>query len=216
MITFLKKYGLWLAGIAGVFLLIIAFRGCNPAPSHKDEKKSLDSAQVKYKAAKDSMKLVIADLTYRNETLQRAYDTIHHQRDSLGRVVKDGVVKLQAAIKRGQEAKDRGDTASVVRSWDTVTGMVNRGIPAIVKADTLDQQMVDNHNRQMAIKDSAIAALTYLWHFADDNYAGAKKAYDGLYHDYGDLNRQFKFNKTLSRGLAIALLAAVAKIFILK
>jgi hypothetical protein len=216
MIPFLKKYGLWLAGIAGVLLLIIAFRGCNPAPSHKDEKKSLDSLDAAYKNAVSEKQRQIIGLELHNDSLQKKLDSTQLL---LSFTRKDASVRI-AAVKQtltaGADAALRKDTAAILVNWDSLRAQVIAGLPVVIAQDSLSQQVIADCLQQGMVKDSLIYSYKALWQKADTVYARSALAYNGLYVDYARLNKQFKFNKTLSRGLAVALLVAGAKIFILK
>lgn len=213
-ISLLKRF--WWLIAAGVFLLFIAFRSCKPLPSHKEEKKEMDKDAAIYKSQRDSLLKVAAERGVENEQLKRRNDTLLHQRDSLRGEVAAGIKKAQGIIKEGRDALKRGDTGMVFHSWTDLATTVEKGISTIGREDTISQQIIENQKQQLAIKDSTISAYRYLWSLADSNYAKQRSAYDALFSDYKRANSGLKFNKTLSRGLAIALLVAGAKIFIFK
>jgi hypothetical protein len=216
MITFLKKYGLWLAGIAGVLLLIIAFRGCNNLPTHKDEKKTSDSLESAYANKVAIHQMINARLEYQKDSLQKCLDSTNIL---LSFVRKDASVRI-AAVKQtlsaGISAALRKDTAAILVNWDSLRAQVAAGLPVVIAQDSLSQRVIADCLQQGMVKDSLIYSYKGLWMLADSNYAKQRQLYNGLYSDYRKANSRLKFNKTLSRGLAIALLAAGAKIFILK
>jgi hypothetical protein len=215
MITaFLKKY--WPLLAVGIVLLVIAFRGCNNLPSHKEEKSSIDSLRAAY--VNDSGRLVrhIADLSFQKDSLQSALDTTRRQLNSVRKDLASGVVAVRKTIANGNDAARRRDTAAILVNWDSLRAQVIAGLPIIAAQDSLSQQVIDDCLRQGAIKDSMLVAYKYLWQKADLNYGKTYDAYNSLFKDYQKANSRLNFNKTLSRGLAIALLAAGAKIFIFK
>lgn len=206
----------WLLIAGALFLLIMAFRACNNLPSHKEEKKSLDSLATAYQVQVGQQQRQIAVLTVENDSLQRRLDTTSRQ---LSAVRKDLSIRADAVrqtLTSGDRAALRRDTAAIVVNWDSLRAQIAAGLPVVIAQDSLSQQVIADCIRQGVVKDSLTAVYRGLWLLADTNYARQRQAYNGLFIDYTKANSRLKFNKTLSRGLAIALLAAGAKIFIFK
>jgi hypothetical protein len=214
MTPFLKKY--WPLLIAAAVLLFIALRSCNPVPSHKEEKKGQDSMAVQYKADKAKDLQQIAALNLSNYRLKYQLDSTQillafTRKDAAGRIE-----AVKNTLASGADAARRRDTAAIIVNWDSLRAQVVAGLPVITAEDSLSQRVIADCLQQGMVKDSLIYAYKDLWQKADTAYTRSALAYNGLYVDYTRLNRQFKFNKTLSRGLAIILLVAGAKIFIFK
>lgn len=210
------RWTTWLLIAGAIFLLIMAFRGCNNLPSHKAEKKESDQRYENYRADSGRMVKKIADLSFRNDSLQGALDTALRQRDIYRKDLSGRADAVRKTLASGDAAGRRRDTAAIVVNWDSLRAQVAAGLPVVIAQDSLSQQIIDDCMRQGAIKDSMTAAYRYLWTKADSNYGAQRQAYNDLFKDYSKANSRLKFNKTLSRGLAIALLAAGAKIFIFK
>lgn len=214
MIPFLKKY--WPLLIAAAVLLIIAFRGCNNLPTHKDEKKSLDSLHAAYAIDVAKKQREIVELTILNDSFRVQLDSANNRLQIVRRDLSARGQAVRTTLASGDAAAKRRDTAAIIINWDSLRAQVAAGLPVIIAQDSLSQQVIDECMRQGVVKDSLTAAYKGLWMLADSNYARQRQAYAGLFTDYKKANSRLKFNKTLSRGLAIALLAAGAKIFIFK
>jgi hypothetical protein len=200
--------------IAGVILVIIAFRGCNPLPTHNDEKKASDTRAASYQVDTGRYLRVIADLSFQKDSLQTALDTTRSQLVAVRQANAGRMVAVQKTLASGNEAARRRDTAAILINWDSLRAQVIAGLPALAVQDSLCQETINTCMRQGMVKDSLTVAFRTLWLKADSNYAAQLKAYNGLYGDYKKASNGLKFNKTLSRGLAVALLVAGAKIFI--
>jgi len=214
MTPFLKKY--WPLLIAGAFLLWVAFRGCNNLPSHKDEKKSLDSLNNAYQVLVGQQQRKISELTFQNDSLEKRLDSTARRLNAVRWDLSARAVAVRQTLASGADAARRRDTTAIVINWDSLRAQVITGLPIVVAQDSLSQAMINDCLAQGAIKDSVATAYRYLWMTADSAYGKQRSAYNSLFADYKKANSRLKFNKTLSRGLAIALLAAGAKIFIFK
>jgi hypothetical protein len=215
--AYIKAHRLFILLTAGaIFLLIIAFRGCNNLPSHKDEKKEMDSLSAAYEGQIGALKRDNVNLSFQKDSIQRKFDSASLE---LAANRKDGAAKIEAVkqtLTSGDRAAARRDTAAMLINWDSLRAQVVAGLPVVVANDSLSQQVIAACVAQGAVKDSLIANYATMWQKADNAYSRQRAAYNGLYTDYSKANSRLKFNKTLSRGLAIALLVAGAKIFIFK
>jgi hypothetical protein len=214
MIAYLKKT--WWLILAIVILLTIVFRGCNNLPTHKDEKKSLDSTAEAYQLTVTSQQRKIIDLEFREDSLQKRLDTTSAQ---LMAVRKDMSVRVDAVrrtLSSGSQAAQRRDTMAILINWDSLRAQVIAGLPVIAASDSLSQQVIDDCFKKGAVKDSLVVAYETMWREANTAYAKTKTAYDGLYSDYRKASSRLKFNKTLTRVEAVVILAALAKILIFK
>jgi len=210
------RWTTWLLIAVAVFLLFMAFRSCNNLPSHKSEKKSSDSTASAYADSVAVQKRKIVDLEFRNDLLQHRLDSATAQLAIIRKDAAARVIAVRQTLASGGDAARRRDTAAIIINWDSLRAQVAAGLPVVIAQDSLSQQVIAACMRQGAVKDSMILAYRYLWSVADSNYARQRQAYSGLFADYKKANRGYKFNKTLSRGLAIVLLVAGAKIFIFK
>jgi len=210
------RWTTWLLIAVAVFLLFMAFRSCNNLPSHKSEKKSSDSAAAAYADSVAIQRRLIIELQYRNSDLQKSLDSANQQLNIVRKDAAARAIAVRQTLASGIDAARRRDTAAIVINWDSLRAQVAAGLPVVIAQDSLSQQVIADCMRQRAVKDSMIVAYRYLWSIADSNYARQRQAYNGLFADYKMANSRLKFNKTLSRGLAIALLVAGAKIFIFK
>jgi len=210
------RWTTWLLIAVAVFLLFMAFRSCNNLPSHKPEKKSSDSAAAAYADSVDVQKRKIVDLEFRNDLLRHRLDTANMLLVAVRKDAAARVIAVRQTLASGVDAARRRDTAAIIINWDSLRAQVAAGLPVVIAQDSLSQQVIGDCMRQGAVKDSMILAYRYLWSIADSNYARQRQAYNGLFADYKTANSRLKFNKTLSRGLAIGLLVAGAKIFIFK
>lgn len=210
------KLATWLLIAAAVFLLIIAFRGCNNLPTHKEDKKTSDSMERVYTTQVAMHRLINARLEYQKDSLQKSLDSTN---TLLSFVRKDAAARI-AAVKQtlttGADAARRKDTAAILINWDSLRAQVAAGLPVVIAQDSLSQKVIEDCLQQGMVKDSLIYSYRNLWALADSNYAKQRQLYNGLYSDYQKANSRLKFNKTLSRGLAILLLGAGAKLFIFK
>jgi len=210
------RWTTWLLIAVAVFLLFMAFRSCNNLPNHKPEKKRLDSTAAAYVDSVAIQKRKIVDLEFRNDLLQHRLDTANMLLVAVRKDAAARVIAVRQTLASGADAARRRDTAAIIINWDSLRAQVAAGLPIVVAQDSLSQQVIADCMRQGAVKDSMIVAYRYLWSLADSNYSRQRQAYNGLFADYKTANSRLKFNKTLSRGLAIALLVAGAKIFIFK
>jgi hypothetical protein len=159
---------------------------------------------------------MIADLSFRNDSLQTRLDTVTRQLSAIRRDNAGRVQSVRKTLASGEDAARRRDTAAIIVNWDSLRAQVIAGLPALAVQDSLSQEVINAYIRQGVVKDSLTVAYRTLWLKADSNYSAQLRAYNGLYADYKKVNLGLKFNKTLSRGLAVALLAAGMKIFIFK
>lgn len=206
----------WLLIAGGIFLLVMAFRSCNNLPSHKDEKKGLDSLATAYEVQVGKQQRQITALTVENDSLQKRLDSANMQLAIVRKDAAARVIAVQQTLASGDQAALHRDTAAIIVNWDSLRAQVIAGLPVVIAQDSLSHQVIDDCMRQGVVKDSLITVYRGLWMLADTNYARQLQAYNGLFVDYTKANSRLKFNKTLSRGLAIALLAAGAKIFVFK
>lgn len=203
--------------IAGaIFLLIMTFRSCKSLPSHKDEKVVSDARAAAYQVDTGRYLRIIADLSFQKDSLQTALDTTRSQLAAVRQANAGRVVAVQKTLASGNDAARRRDTAAILVNWDSLRAQVIAGLPALAVQDSLCQETINTCIRQGVVKDSLTASFRTLWLKADSNYTAQLKAYNGLYGDYRKASAGLKFNKTLSRGLAVALLATGAKIFIFR
>jgi len=210
------RWTTWLLIAVAVFLLFMAFRSCNNLPSHKPEKKSSDSAAAAYADSVAIQRRKIVDLEYRNSDLQKSLDSANQLLNIVRKDAAARVIAVRQNLTNGDEAIVKHDTLWRLQNCDSLRAQVKSGLSVVIAQDSLSQQVIADCMRQGAVKDSTILAYRYLWSIADSNYARQRQAYNGLFADYKTANSRLKFNKTLSRGLAIALLVAGAKIFIFK
>lgn len=206
----------WLLIAAGIFLMIMAFRSCNNLPSHKQEGKNMDSLQIAYASEKAADLHRIAELSFQKDSIQDRFDSL----DALYKAVKQDASARVSAVRQnlasGADAIAKHDTLWRLQNCDSLRAQVAAGLPVIAAQDSLCQAMVNACMAEGGVKDSLISSYATLWRKADTAYSQQRAAYVGLYSDYNKANSGLKFNKTLSRGLALALLVAGAKIFIFK
>lgn len=206
----------WLLIAAAVFLLAMAFRSCNNLPSHKDEGKSMDSLQKAYSTEKAVDLRKITDLTFQKDSIQDRFDSLDARYKAVQQDASARVDAVQQNLSNGDQAIAKRDTLWRLRNCDSLRAQVTTGLLVIAAKDSLCQAMISACIAEGSVKDSISQTYLSLWKKADTAYSRQRQAYVGLYMDYTKANSRLKFNKTLSRGLAIALLAAGAKIFIFK
>jgi|GEM_PF-3272551 len=211
------KKVLLIAGIVGaVVLFVIAFRGCNNLPGHKDDKKMMDSLATAYSAEREAKLAAIDQLTTKEKQWQNRFDSLSELSQNLRADLSDRGKAVRKTLSSGDAAAIRRDTAAILVNWDSLRAEVKAGLPIVVANDSITMEMVNACVQEGLIKDTLITHWQGLFYKADTAYALQRAKYASLYSDYTKANFRLKFNKTLSRGLAIALLAAGAKIFIFK
>lgn len=208
--AFTGRYWLWL--IVAAILLFIIFRSCKPLPSHKDDKKTSDSTAVVYAAEKKASLLEIARLKASEKNWHTRFDSLARQKVDLRPAAK----AVRATLSSGDAAAIRRDTAAILVNWDSLRAEVKAGLPVVIANDSISMEMVNACVQEGMVKDSLIDHWQGLFYKADSAYALQHDKYNTLFSDYTKANRGLKFNKTLSRGLALGLIAAGIKIFILK
>lgn len=206
----------WLLIIVAVVLLVIAFRSCKTLPSHQGDKASSDSLARVYAMEKEANLAVIAQLTVREKQWQTRFDSLSEQARYLKVDLTAKEKEVRKTLSNGDAIDITRDTAAILVNWDSLRAEVKAGLPVVIAKDSISTEMVNACVQQGIIKDTLIAHWADLFHKADTAYALQRAKYASLYSDYTKANFRLKFNKTISRGLAIALLAAGVKIFILK
>lgn len=206
----------WLLMIVAVVLLIIAFRSCKTLPSHQGDKASSDSLARVYASEKEASLAVIARLTVREKEWQTRFDSLSEQAQALKIDLTAKEKEVRKTLASGDVIAILRDTAAILVNWDSLREEVKAGLPVVIAKDSISEAMVNACVQQGIIKDTLITHWAMLFHKADTAYALQRAKYASLYSDYTKANFRLKFNKTISRGLAIALLAAGAKIFIFK
>lgn len=206
----------WLLIIVAAILLVIAFRSCKTLPSHQDDKASSDSLARVYAIEKEANLSVIAQLTVRERDWQTRFDSLSDQARALKVDLTAKGMEVRKTLSNGDAIAITRDTAAILVNWDSLRAEVKAGLPVVIAKDSISEAMVNACVQQGMVKDTLITHWADLFHKADTAYALQRAKYASLYSDYTKANFRLKFNKTISRGLAIALLAAGAKIFIFK
>lgn len=182
----------YLAAIV-VLAILLAFKSCNgPSkvilpPSHKEEKKSLDSTQ---KAVENLSKLAsdsIQKLKAENTNLKDENGGLLSQRQSLAidlDLTKKEAQELSARIKAMEYGTVPNDCEAIVKNYDHFMVITE-------KDKKLSDSMLDNMRKQ-AFNDSSSAAISQREAKVNfDAFEKAKHAYDSLYSDYKRTGRRF-------------------------
>lgn len=206
----------WLLIAAGVFLLIMAFRQCNNLPSHRGEGKSMDSVAVALAAKEKAGEVKLAALTRQKDSLQHIVDTTQKQLQAVRKDLSARAIAVLQNLANGSQAIGKHDTLWRLQNCDSLRAQVAAGLPVVIAQDSLSQETIAACMAEGAVKDSIAASYLDLWQTTKTAYSQQRAAYVGLLKDYNKANGRLKFNKTMTRGLAIALLAAGLKIFVFK
>lgn len=206
----------WLLIIVAVVLLVVSFRSCKTLPSHQGDKASSDSLARVYAIDKEANLAVIAQLTVSEKQWQTRFDSLSEQAQNLKADLTAKEKEVRKTLSNGDIIAILRDTAAILVNWDSLRAEVKAGLPVVIAKDSISEAMVNACVQQGIIKDTLITHWQGLFYKADTAYALQRAKYASLYSDYTKANFRLKFNKTISRGLAIALLVAGAKIFILK
>jgi hypothetical protein len=212
--AFVGRY--WLLLIVAVILLIITFRGCKTLPSHRDDKASSDSLARAYAGEKEANLAAVAQLAIKEKQWQTRFDSLSDQAQALKKDLSVRAQIVYHTLSHGDAIAIRRDTAAILVNWDSLRAEVKAGLPVVITKDSISEALVNACVQRGMIKDTLIIHWQGLFYKADTAYALQRAKYASLYADYTKANFRLKFNKTLSRGLALALLAAGAKIFIFK
>lgn len=217
--------------IAGVIILLtIAVGRCNNLPSNKADKKKVDSVYNSYQEVA-RIKQVEND-SLRRELVATKTERIaaDHRADSLEKELTASIAEIRQSageIKKnlaaGDQARAAGDTQRIVSNCDSLRQQVRSVMILAENYARIKDSAVSAHIAVMQIRDRhdttmerLIANQDFQLKKADTTIAVYKNKYDILDKNYSKANSRLNFNKTLSRGLAIGLLAAGLKIFIFK
>ncbi|HEY4207969.1 MAG TPA: hypothetical protein VGM31_14195 [Puia sp.] len=214
IVSFVQKW--WLLLIAAGILLFLAFRGCNNLPSHNNDKKALDSLMTVYAAEKKADQLII-------DSLQQHDLRTSQERDSLISEIFDAQEDLsergkivRSNLAAGDTARAKKDTAAIVQNADELRVIVAAGVPAVQGYERLTDSLISTCLTSGRVKDSIANTYKRLAERADSVVAFQQQKYNALSSDYRKANLRLKFNKTVSRVEAAALLATLIKIFVIK
>lgn len=199
---FLKKNWITIALIvSGLFLTWILFRGCAPDNTHKDEHKAVDSTagywQVKVKEVNKNYDYILS-LNQKYETAITELATKVWAKQVLANANQQRINELVAQYKDSKVPK--------LVTCDSLVSVIEQQDLTIHGFSDLTDSIVSNHNRQMEVVMSQFKDLQTAFNSQSIALQTTTQKYDGLYKDYDKSVRANKFNKTLSRVLAGALL----------
>lgn len=213
--TFLKKYWLQILIAFGlIFLLVIIFRGCNPAADHTSDKQYVDSViQVNALLKKQAFTKLHMDRVI-DSLNQWRYDSMLkvHQVDRLK--VDEATAKANLYAFKYQQARELHDTILSFVECDTLALVAQDQAIKIHGYEKLTDSLVSAHAAAMLIRQGQYESLNALYMQTDTALNGVAGRYNGLYKDYTKVVKANKFNKTLSRVLAIAVVVLGGSLYL--
>lgn len=209
----------WLSGglaVLVVFLLWVGFRGCNALPTHLADKTTVDSAVAVYAKDKKADQAKIDSLTRDDQVKTDKVDSLRGEVLAAQQNLWITSAGISETIAGGVRDRAVKDTGAIVSNCDVLVDEVDAQEMALDAYAQKVDSLMDAAASQVRTKDSLAAEAIRLYHTADTTLGIIGPKYDDLFADYTKANRRLAFNKGLSRVEAIAILAAVAKIFIFK
>lgn len=210
---FIKKNWLGiLIAIGVIFLLVIIFRGYNPANPHIDDKRYVDSLETVIKAGqkkqqKDSLRYLI-EIAAKDSAFNNMLSKLNTTSSQAIKAQAENIRLAKLILNSGK------DTVLKFASCDSLASIVLTQNDALEGWKELTDSLVIQHVEEMKIKDNRIAALDSAYKNASDQALIIKGKYDPLFKDYGKQVRANKFNKTLSRILSIVVLTLAGSLYL--
>lgn len=204
---FIKKNWLGILIALGVIFLFWAiFRSCNTPNLHTDEKAKLDSLNaVIERMQKDSL-IKLHEDSIRDQVDARKYDSLRNLEKQRLAELKIANNQAKEYAYKYQKAIGNHDTSAAISNCGDLARQVIEKDIIISGFETITDSLSKAHTESMLNKDRQIAIWKGLYLAADSGRIENKNKYNGLSKDYGKQVKANKFNKNLSRGLAIVVL----------
>lgn len=204
---FIKKNWLTISIAIGViFLLWVIFRGCNKPNLHTDEKVKLDSLNAIIERMKKDSLIKLHEDSVRDQVNSRKYDSLRNiEKQRLSELKYANNQAKEYAYKYQKAISNHDTTAAISNCGELAKQVIEKDI-IISGFETITDSLAKAHTESMLNKDRQIATWKGLYIAADSARIENKNKYNDLSKDYGKEVKANKFNKNLSRGLAIAVL----------
>lgn len=203
-------------GSVAVIILFFLSHGCDPAPTHKTDKKKVEAI------VKDVYKVDTATirksqiLQLKNDSLENENSRLRLALKSTNRQVDRVNDKLTGLINDNETLKRQGDTVGRLQNCDSLAETAGQLVDQVQVLQVQNEQLQANQELQLRIKDSIAAekerALS-AFRIAMQEVSGE---YDDLYHDYRKEKRRANNAQVISDVQWVALAAAAIKIFLIK
>lgn len=200
------KHYYFLAGIiaVGFLLAAIIFRGCSPAPSHKDDIKEVQALQAQLKKKEQSSAADSARLVKRGDSLEKELHVLQNKKDMISKELTITKTKVQLLAAQNSAAKANKDTARYIETCDSLRNLATLQGEVITMYQNYADSVETNYEAQLTAKDSLLNNRASL--IADLRNVNDRTNAEllSINTDYLKVTKKLKRERTLSRILAIA------------